>query len=189
MELNKRSAKKIINKATLFLITSSDYKDSDARENAEAFNPNSANILTDFQDISFEQINGVCSKIIAEDTIYVCDMQSRSAYKNLEYLEVSCSTEMLYITAEVNYKLSEWDTPISLKSFTNSLRDRMKAKFSVFSEQENLFDEDLFHLKFRILTTKHTNIALVIQQFAEKLEKAHRDIFARHAEHQLSLAC
>ena len=189
MELDKRSTKKSENKATLFLITSPDYKGAAFVEKTPAFNPNAANNLTNFQDISFEKINNVCSKNIAEGTTYVCDMQNRSAYKYLEYLEISCSTEMMYVTAEVNFQLSEWDNPINLISFSRSLRDRMKENFSVFSEQENLFDEDLFHLKFRILTTKNAKIALVVEQFAEKLERAHRDILARHAEYQLSLAC
>ncbi len=189
MELDRYSVKKSTSKVKLVLITGSDYKDSTFSTNAQAFNPKGASILTNFQDISFENINGVCSISLTEDTILVCDMQGRSVYKHLEYLEVSCSTEMMYITAEINFQLSEWDASISLISFTGLLRDSMKTKYSVFSEQENLFDEDLFHIKFRILTTKNTNIKLVVKQFAEKLEKTHRELFARHAEYQLSLAC
>ena len=197
MELGKHSTEQTKEEITenktettkLVLITNSDFKGPTSGVNDPSFHFFTAGISTDFQDISLEDINSYGSREVAPNTIYVCDMQGRTAYKYLEYLEVNYSTEMAFVTVEVNYKLSEWNASISLISFTQSLKEIMQKRFSIFSEQENLYDEDLFHIKFRLSMTKTAQLSSHIKQFAEKLEMLHRDIFARYAEYQLKLAC
>lgn len=173
----------MFDKSLLSLITNPDYT-----EGQEKFSHlKTANANHAFKDIDYSHINHIAEKSSRTDSIYVCDMQHKSCYKRLEFLEISCSKDRIYITAEVNFRISKWRAHISLLDFTHSLRQIILDQYSIVSNQENLFDEDLFHIKFRILTSKCHELTSIIELFSQNIEKAHQCILSKNSHKQHSL--
>jgi hypothetical protein len=172
----------------LYLITNPNYKEAPSKYQDDIFHPKNSTSIDVFQDISYTEI-GHISEQPNVDTIYVCDMHNKLNYQPLEFLEISSSRDRTYITAEVNFRISEWQSHLSLINFTQSLRMKMEDKYSISSEQENLFDEDLFHLKFNIVISKYQDPTPMIETFTQNIEKAHHSIFSKHAKKRLYLAC
>ena len=170
-------------KSNLVLYTNLNYKKtkSSVAENSQVDHSSVMEKINAYQDIDYEEfISFFKNNVLHKDKIYVCEMLNKSAYKHLEYLEISTSTTgRLFLYAEVNFNPSKWDNPVNLLSFTDTLRDLVQERHAITSEQHNLFEEDLIHLKFQVLVSKRVNIHHTIQHFSEKLLSIHNGILSK----------
>ncbi len=174
-------------KNNLVLYTNPNYKDAKQIDNkSNIYAPLTVNIDS-YEDIEFSEIKSLAHVSFLDEKIYVCDMLGRSHYEYLEYLEISHSiAETLLVNVEVNFRLSEWKHSLNLLNFVASLRCCIDDKHGIHSEQENLFDEDLIHIKFQILATEQSNLAFIVQRFSQKISFIHHDILARSVESKVS---
>ncbi len=176
-----RIGKHIYTKNNLVLYTNPKFKSPDHHNEHIKFHASVANKFDGFKDISYPQLSQLSGQAIPADTIYVCEMFGKSCYKYLEYLELSQSLESIQLVADVNFRISEWKVSISLLTFVDALQKQVQEQYSICSQQENLFDEDLVHIKFMFFAKPH-DLHAVIQRFSKRLSIIHNDIFAKHAE-------
>ncbi len=177
----------IYTKNSLVLYVNTDFKDTNRKETDQCAHVQSPLNVDSYQEVDYEQVSELRHDSFLDDEIYVCEMLDRSCYKHLEYMEVSHSIgDTLLINAEVNFRMSEWGSQINLLSFTDTMRKRIKEKHAVNSEQENLYEEDLIHIKFKILVTRHTSLPFVIQRFSKKLLAIHQEIISKSLQTEVS---
>lgn len=130
-----------------------------------------------FEEIDYNQVKGFDFSRIPFGRILVCDMHRQTLYEHLEFVEISSSNGLLCVSAEVNFRFSQWPNEISLVSFVEDLRKRMTNIHRISSEQENLFDEDLLHLKFRLKGSKGDSVSSLINRLAVLIAYEHCDVY------------
>jgi len=132
-----------------------------------------------FEDINYDQISGITHNGFHKNKIYVCEMLGLSSYKYLEYLEISHSiSDTLLVNVEVNFRLSRWNEVLNLLNFVSGFRSRINDKHGIHSIQENLFDEDLIHIKFQVLMTTQSSLTSIVQRFSKTLASIHEDVLS-----------
>ncbi len=183
-----RVGKYVYSKHNLVLYINPGFVASGQNGSPPHFSAPTSSKMDEFLDISYEQLSQLTNQGMQADTIYVCDMTGRSCYGPLEYIELSQSLDTIRVSVEVNFRMSEWKAQMSLLSFVGSLRKGVQQSCGISSRQEKLFDEDLLHIKFKLLASYQQDIASIMQRFSRKLQKLHRDILVKYAEDRLSLS-
>ncbi len=170
-------------KHNLVLYTNPNFEDANQSKAEKDLPTSFVHKVNAFQDIDYEKLGELQHDDFLENKVYVCEMFDRSNYKHLEYVEIShYIADKIFINAEVNFRISKWNARMNVFAFVESLIAKVNEKHSIQVEQENLYDEDLIHLKFRMLETRESHLATAIQLFADKLNSIHREILSESLE-------
>ena len=114
----------------------------------------------------------------------VIPMKNMTGYKNLEFLEIVRVKNNVIVTVEVNFVMSDWQHPINILSFSEHLRRIMYQKYCMFSEQKNIFEENLLNIRFLLNSVLDDQIISLIFDFVYKINLTHREILATKAENE-----
>ena len=101
-------------------------------------------------DIPFNELRCLKGYNLPRHLLMTCDVRHHSCYPNLEYISLFRINDKLTITADVNYSLLDWDEKINLLSFLEELRERLSDFYSIASEQNNIFEETLISVRFKM---------------------------------------
>lgn len=105
-------------------------------------------VLSD--DVPFNNVCHLKGYNLPRDLSISSDARLHSCYPNLEYINLFRTNDRLVIIADVNYWLNNWDEKINLLSFVEKLRERLGDIYSIESEQNNIFEEMLINIRFKI---------------------------------------
>lgn len=170
-------------KHNLVLYTNPDFEDVNQSKAKKGLPTSFVHKVNAFQDIDYDKLNYFKHDDFLGNKVYVCEMFNRSSYKHLEYVEIShYIADKIFINAEVNFRMSQWNARMNVFAFVDSLIAEVNEKYSIQVQQENLYDEDLIHLKFRMLETSDSHLPTVIQQFADKLNRLHKQLLSESLE-------
>lgn len=138
-------------------------------------------------DVAYHQVVNCKGRDFRHNLTVVVDLHdSHLLFPNLGFVEVARSDNGIALSFEVNFPFSTWEHSLNLLSYVEKLRTRMFDDHGVTSTQENLFEEDLLHLKFPVNGDLEDTFAFISEKFSQSLELAHHYILSSHELHELT---
>lgn len=132
-------------------------------------------------DVAYQQVANCTGRDFQHHMMMVVDLNDfHSFFQNIDFIEIEKSVDGLSLTFEVNFQFTTWQHSLSLLSYVEKLRERMYSDHAMSSTQENLYEEDLLHLRFSMDMGFEEAFSFVCQKFSESLELAHNYILSAH---------
>lgn len=135
-------------------------------------------------DVAYHQVVNCKGRDFRHNTMMVVDLHdSHVFFPNMGFVEVERFDMGIALSFEVNFQFTTWTHSLNLLSYVEKLRDRMFADHGIISTQENLYEEDLLHLRFSVDSDLDEAFEIICENFSESLELAHHYILSTHKLH------
>ncbi|CAA6811258.1 MAG: Unknown protein [uncultured Thiotrichaceae bacterium] len=139
-------------------------------------------------DVAYHQVVNAKGCDFRHNVMMVVDLHDTcSFFPNMGFVEVERTDNGLVLSFEVNFQFTTWQHSLNLLSYIENLRERMFADHGVASTQEDLYEEDLLHLKFLVTSDLDDAFAFTCQNFSDSLELAHNYILSSYHLHKLDM--
>jgi hypothetical protein len=168
--------KSLARKKNLRLIINNNYVESVSNVPLNAVNTVDNQALC--IELGFDYIGHICGVEIPHEQKICCEINGVYGYEHLEYVEFYRKQNKVKLTADINFRFSDWDESINILSFTELLREKILMDYSITSKQENLFEEDLINIQFNISGDENTSIRKILESFEDKIILTHENILS-----------
>lgn len=136
-------------------------------------------------DVAYPQVANCKARDFRDNVTVVVDLHdSQAFFSNLAFVEVEKLNDSLALSFEVNFPFTTWKHSLNILSYAEKLRDRIYDDHGVTSSQDNLFEENLLHLKFPVHADSEDTFAFVCEKFSQSLALAHDYILSSHELHE-----
>lgn len=137
-----------------------------------AINEPKDDILLD--EIDYDLVRNLHGYEAPHNLTLVCDMFDKTSYRPLEFIEITRKSQTTMLQAEVNFRPSYWGKSTNLLCFIEILRDSILMEYGISSDLEELYDEDLLHIKFYLEEYIGSNIEAIVGDFVDKVSGVHK---------------
>lgn len=137
-----------------------------------ATNEQKDDILLD--EIDYDLVRDLHGYEAPHNLTLVCDMYDKTSYQPLEFIEITRKPQTTMLQAEVNFQPSQWQQTTNLLSFIKIIRDNMLMESGISSDLEELYDEDLLHIKFYLEEYIGSSIETIVGDFVDKVSGVHK---------------
>jgi hypothetical protein len=137
---------------------------------------NTGMILRD--DLPFNEVSSLKGYNLPRDIQITCEGRGHMQYKYLEYIHLLRTKDELQVTVEVNYQFQTWSEKINLLSYLELLRDQLQDAYTIHSTQNNIFDEALISVCFKLTADCGTSINSMVTLLDNLLYQEHKNICA-----------
>lgn len=137
-------------------------------------------------DVTYHQVVNSKGRDFQQYIMMTVDLHDfHGLFPNIGFIEVERLERGLALTFEVNFQFSTWQHPLNLLSYVEKLRERMLSDYGIHSTQQNLFEEDLLHLRFSVDSGLDDVFDYICHRFSDSLELAHNYILSSYNMNQL----
>lgn len=140
-------------------------------------------------DVPFKEVAHLKGYNLPRNLVMSCDVSQHCCYSNLEYIQLFRSNDQLMITVDVNYWLLAWKEKINLLSFLDDLRERLGDIYTIESEQNNIFEESLINVRFKMYVDCEMTVRSVVDLLDSILCDEHKSILSyEKVKYKISLS-